>query len=263
MLVFASICPHPPIIIPSVGGKELNKTRKTVGAMKKLAEYFCSAKPNTAIIISPHGPMQYDQMSITVSKELRGDFSQFGDFKTTLSFKNNLEVVSAIKEAALKNGIPVGSVDIPQLDHGSLVPLYYLTQDYHSAKVIPIAFSPLSLQTHFNFGQAIGEAIGKSDGKIAVVASGDLSHRVTPDAPVGYSPRGKEFDEKLIDLLKKNDSEKILNMDPSLIEEAGECGLRSIIILLGALSGLKYNFEILSYKAPFGVGYLVAKANLS
>ncbi len=231
--------------------------------MKKLAEDFCSAKPDTIVIISPHGPIQYDRMSITASKELKGDFAQFGDFKTTLSFKNDLETVSAIKEAALKNNIPTDSVDTPQLDHGSLVPLYYLTQNHHSAKVIPIAFSFLDLQTHFHFGQAISEVIKKSGEKIAVIASGDLSYRVTPDAPAGYSPRGKEFDEKLIDLLKKNDSEGILSLDPDLIEEAGECGLRSIIILLGVLSEIRHNFEILSYEAPFGVGYLVARVNLN
>ncbi len=199
-------------------------------------------------------------MSITASKELAGDFAQFGDLKTTMSFENDLEIVGAIKEAALKNSVPADLVDIPQLDHGSLVPLYYLTQNHRSTKVVPIAFSFMNLQTHFRFGQIIDETIKKSDKKIAVVASGDLSHRVTPDAPAGYSPRGKEFDEKLINLLEKNDSEEILSMNPGLIEEAGECGLRSIIILLGVLSGLKYKFAILSYEAPFGVGYLVAKA---
>lgn len=261
MLTFASICPHPPIIIPSVGGRELNKTRKTVEAMKKLAEDFGSVGPDTVIIISPHGPVQYDRMSITTSKELKGDFSQFGDFKTTLSFKNDSETANAIKEAALKNNIPTDSVDTPQLDHGSLVPLYYLTQNHHPARVIPIAFSFLDFWTHFHFGQAIGEAIKKSKEKIAIIASGDLSHRVTPDAPAGYSPRGKIFDEKLIKLLSKDKVAEILSLGPKLIEEAGECGLRSIIILLGALSGLKYNFEILSYESPFGVGYLVAKVN--
>jgi len=47
-------------------------------------------------------------------------------------------------------------------------------------------------------------------------------------------------------------------MDKNLVEEAGECGYRSIIILLGALDGLDWKPEILSYEAPFGVGYLVA-----
>jgi MEMO1 family protein len=94
---------------------------------------------------------------------------------------------------------------------------------------------------------------------IVLVASGDLSHRLTAEAPSGYSPKGKEFDKFLINHLENNEVGEIINLDSSLVEEAGECGLRSIIILLGALSFSKYKFEKLSYEGPFGVGYLVGR----
>ena len=57
----------------------------------------------------------------------------------------------------------------------------------------------------------------------------------------------------------------ILNMGEELVEEAGECGFRSIIILLGALSNLQqttYNLQLLSYEGPFGVGYLIANVKI-
>jgi len=100
--------------------------------------------------------------------------------------------------------------------------------------------------------------------KVAFVASGDLSHRLTPDAPAGYSSSGAQFDKLLVGLLKKGDTQSILKLDPQLIEEAGECGFRSICVLLGVLearsteSGKSWQAEILSYEWPFGVGYLVA-----
>lgn len=286
MLTFAAICPHPPIIIPGIGGKELNKVKKTVLAMEKLAKDFALAKPETTIIISPHGPVQYSAMTIVNSERLEGSFYNFGDLETKMSFENDPGTIKTIKAGAEKQNIPIGLIDRPDLDHGTLVPLYYLIHqptrhpelvsgsrppgDFSSPaqndkigkiKIVPIAFSFLDFQTHFKFGQTIGKEIQKSNKKIALVASGDLSHRVTPDAPAGYSPRGKEFDEKLVDLLKTNNAGKILEMDSDLIEEAGECGLRSIIILLGALCIMDYKFDILSYEAPFGVGYLVAKVN--
>jgi AmmeMemoRadiSam system protein B len=262
MLVFASICPHPPIIIPSIGGKEVNKATKTIAAMEKLANDFALSKPDTIILASPHGPVRGDRMSIVSSKDLEGNFAQFGDHQTTFSFENDLLLAEEIESAATRNDIPAGLIDAPRLDHGTLVPLYFLARRHKNVRLLPLAFSFLDLQTHYKFGQAVGETIKKSDKGIAFVASGDLSHRVTPDAPAGYSPRGREFDEILIAALKKNDVEGILNLDPGFVEEAGECGLRSIIILLGALSRSKYNFEVLSYEAPFGVGYLVAQANL-
>lgn len=93
---------------------------------------------------------------------------------------------------------------------------------------------------------------------IAVVASGDMSHRLIQGAPAGYSPKGKEFDEKLIRLLEEKDIEGILNLDEEFFEEAGECGLRSFVILLGILDG-HFKFEKLNYEGPFGVGCLTAK----
>ena len=53
-----------------------------------------------------------------------------------------------------------------------------------------------------------------------------------------------------------------VNLDKVLTENAAECGLRSILILLGILNHIKFQTKILSYEAPFGVGYLVANLEL-
>ena len=71
-------------------------------------------------------------------------------------------------------------------------------------------------------------------------------------------PKGKVFDEKLVKAVSCGDATMLLKLDTELIERAGECGLRSIIILLGAFDGLKVQPEVLSYEGPFGVGYMVA-----
>jgi len=125
-----------------------------------------------------------------------------------------------------------------------------------------MSYSLLDFKTHYVFGQKLKEIIFSSNKKIALIASGDLSHRLTFDAPAGYSPQGRIFDEQLIKFLRKKAFKKIVNFDSSLVEEAGECGLRSILILLGVLDQVNYKPEILSYEGPFGVGYLVANFKL-
>jgi aromatic ring-opening dioxygenase LigB subunit len=90
------------------------------------------------------------------------------------------------------------------------------------------------------------------------VASGDLSHRLKPGAPAGFNPRGAEYDQLLVKLLRDGRVEDILDFDLRLVEEAGECGLRSFVIALGMLDGETFKTEIISYEGPFGVGYLVA-----
>jgi len=265
MLTFASICPHPPIIIPTIGRpSDLKKVSKTIEGMKKLAEEFTKTKPETVIVISPHGPLDPDEFTISNSPTLGGHFYNFGDFDTEFLFKNDQKLAEKIKKECKKANLPLKLIDIQNLDHGTLVPLYYLTKNYPNVKIVPLTFSFLDIKTHFKFGKILNKVIrdDRQETRVGIIASGDLSHRLTPTAPAGFSHRGKEFDEKIVKLLEQNDVEGILNLDPDLIEEAGECGYRSIVILLGALDGLSWKTEILSYEAPFGVGYLVVNIKL-
>jgi len=258
MFSFATICPHPPIIVPGIGSSaDLKIVEKTIKAMGNLAESFAEIQPETVILVSPHGPMEMDKMVINKASLLEGDFRMFGN-SVSFEFANDLDLVRKIENICKEKNIPLGFVENFSLDHGALVPLSYLSKNYSDFKLIHLAFSYLDYRTHFNFGKAIGQVIKKSDKKIAFIASGDLSHRLTPEAPAGYSPKGKEFDKKLIELIKNEDIEGIFNLDPNLIEQAGECGLRSIIILFGVLDDFACKPEILSYEGPFGVGYLVA-----
>lgn len=277
-LVFSSICPHPPLLIPTIGGLELEKISNTVKALEDLNKDFVQAKPKTVVVISPHAPSLPRAFGITKPKMLSGNFGAFGDFGTELRFESDQKLIKDILGEAKAEKISVQALDYSDLDHGTLVPLYYLTKRAPKLKLVVISFTQLDLKTHFQFGKLLAKVIKQADERIAVIASGDLSHRLTFDAPAGYSPRGKEFDEKLIELLKKKDVEGILNLDPELIEEVGECGLRSIIILLGILDKLDYKNllrrtlkyslrsyykpEILSYEGPFGVGYLVVEFKL-
>lgn len=261
MLNFVSICPHPPIIIPTIGSPEdLAKVKNTINEMEELREEFEKKKPETIFLISPHGPVDFTNITLTQTQKLSGNFTMFNDRESSFSFENDQEICQEIKNQCKKKNIPLRMYEKSELDHGTLIPLYYLTKNY-KPKVVPVAYSMIDISLHFTFGKILEKIASNSNKKIGIIASGDLSHCLTPEAPAGYTPRGKEFDEKIIDFLKKNDIKGILNMDEMLIEEAGECGYKSIVILLGALSALKtakWKMEILSYEAPFGVGYLVA-----
>jgi len=261
MFSFAAITPHPPIIIPTIGGTDdLKKVKKTIEAMEKLREKLERARPETLILISPHGPVGFKEMGLVKSEVLTGDLSMFGDFASKFSFQNDKDICQKIIVGCKKARIPLKTYNKPDLDHGSLVPLYYLTK-ISKPKIVPMAYSLLDNSFHFLLGKVLGKIAKDEKRRIGIIASGDLSHRLLPEAPAGYSPRGKEFDETLIKLLRKKDIDGILNMDGGLIEEAGECGYKSIIILLGALSQLEvdsWKLEVFSYEGPFGVGYLVA-----
>lgn len=260
-LVFAGITPHAPILIPNIGKENLQKIDATAKAMEKMEQELYAAKPDTIIVISPHGEVLIDAFLFNLCDKYESDFGQFGDFATRLKFKSDLKFIEHLK-TVIKDEIPLTMTSEPKLDHGATVPLYYLTKHLPQTTIIPLSYSLLDYPTHIRFGELLKDQIFNTNERIAVVASGDLSHRLTKESPAGYSARGKEFDQKLVELLRNKDVEGILKLDPKLIEEAGECGLRSILILLGIIKNINCQADILSYEGPFGVGYLVANFKL-
>jgi len=264
MLSFAAICPHPPLIIPEVGGSQTILAKKTIDALEKLAKELQKAAPDTIIIISPHGPMRYDKFTINFEDDFKGSFSDFGAIRSEYSFSNNQPLAKLIFSELRKKHFPLEVVRESIVDHGVLVPLHHLLKDFDwKPKIIPLTYTALDWETHFNFGRFIDEVIDNIEGNVAIIASGDMSHRLTDDAPAGFSPYGVKFDQTLTELLKKDDVSKIMNLNPDFCEEAGECALRSIIIALGALDAHKYTFKQLSYEGPIGVGYLVGHWKIS
>jgi len=210
------------------------------------------------VVISPHGEVNFDAFTINTNQSYSASFENFGDFSTRLRFNADLGFINALK-GKNETKLPIQLVSELKLDHGAAVPLFYLTRKNNKRRIVPITYSMLNYQKHIDFGVALKEAIFGSDKRIAIIASGDLSHRLSFQSPAGFSPRAKEFDKKLIQLLKKKSVDGVVGLDPELIENAGECGLRSFLILLGAIQKMNYEFEVLSYEAPFGVGYLVGE----
>lgn len=267
MLTFAALAPHPPIITPEIGKEETKKVKKTITAMEKLAGDLKKSNPDTIIVISPHGLIYPDRINICSMPELKGGMQQFGVGEINYKFQNDLGLAEILSRKAGENGIQTLLYDNGdssfELDHGAVVPLYFLTKKLKKeVKILPIAYSFQDKGLLFAFGEIIEEVARKSKRKIALVASGDLSHRLIQTAPAGYSESGKEFDKLIINHIKAKDVQAILEMDDDFIEEAGECGYRSLLILLGTINKLDFKPEILSYEGPFGVGYAVVNFDL-
>ncbi|MBP8613746.1 MAG: AmmeMemoRadiSam system protein A [Firmicutes bacterium] len=266
-VVLAGLSPHPAIIIPEVGRGEEQNAINTVRAMDELGKAFCDVDIDTLVIITPHGPVFSDAVSMLGNKTLQGDFGDFGAARIKLEVETDLELVECIRKNSQHSSIPCVILDRrnvlrygagARLDHGVLVPLYYLRKHGFSKPVIVVNIGFLQYTDLYRFGRTITESASELGKKVAVLASGDLSHRLQPGAPAGYNPMGSIFDETLVDYLSKFSVEDILTMPSDLIQDAGECGLRPICIMLGTLDEAQVVPRVLSYEGPFGVGYGVA-----
>ena len=264
----AYIFPHPPIAIPEIGRGEEKSASRTIQAMKKAAQDIKSDRPDTIIITTPHGPVFQDYIYISTSTNLAGDMGRFGRSDVNLEFSINTELVGKIIDYSNAAGIPCGGLENKELrrygfsqnlDHGAFVPLYFVSKEISSFKLVHISISGLPFNDLYRFGRCIAKAVEDSQGNVVFLASGDLSHRLSHDAPYGYNKHGREFDELLVNSVETLDIERLLELDEDFCEQAGECGLRSFIMMFGALDGHQLKSEVYSYEGPFGVGYAIAR----
>ncbi|MEA3449710.1 MAG: AmmeMemoRadiSam system protein B [Patescibacteria group bacterium] len=255
MITFAALVPHPPILIPEIGKENTERLKKTITSYKKLELALKESQATTIFIISPHGETFHNTMLINQNIAYRADFSEFGYLGAKKEWRGNMKLTQIIKSACEKdNNLRLYTSNT--LDHSTAIPLLLLTPNISNLKIIPLSYSQLNNKKHFEFGQSIGKILANTDERVAIIASGDLSHCLNKDAPAEYSPKGAKFDGKLKELLKNKKTADILALPPDFIESACESGLRSILILLGIINNFNYQPEILSYEAPFGVGYL-------
>ncbi len=261
-IVFSAFVPHPPQALPSVGGAQADLLKATVASLGQLEQDLYVAKPDTLLLISPHGSLLPEAVTIHFGENFTVDFQQFGDLKTRLEFLNDVELAYLLRERC-ETSFPLHATAETKLDYGAAVPLYFLAQHLKSLRLIVIHPSLLSLAQHNTFGQKIQGQLKETNRRVAVIASGDLSHRHTAQAPGGFSRQAKPFDEFLVTLLKNHQTSEVLSIADETRKEAGECGLASLAILLGIMEGMQYKIEVLSYEAPLGVGLLAAEFRLS
>ena len=260
-IVFTGIAPHPPIMVPEVGGEASNKVSSSITAMAEFTRRIVTSGAETVVLISPHAPLDARAFVAYSSPQLYADFTKFRSPSTKISFDLDQQILQALSNTAEEKGYDVLTLDDSrsELDHGSAVPLYFLNRYGWNGRIVSLGYSYLSNADHLNFGECIKTAVDSVGRPVAVVASGDLSHRLRPDAPAGFNPRAHLFDSEVVAALRAHSPERIINIDQDMRRMAGECGYRSMLVALGAIQGLRGTYEVLSYEAPFGVGYLVAQ----
>lgn len=268
MLEFIGFLPHPPIIIPEVGGAEASKIADTSRAMAALAAEIKALQPDVLAIITPHGPVFADAVTIPAVDPLQGDMAAFGAPQVKLEFAFDREAAMQVSSAC--RGMPVACALLDKqllhrfncsdrLDHGLFVPLYFIARAGWRGKLLPINMALLPHEELYDFGRILRTALDGLGRRWVLLASGDMSHCLKPGAPHPYSPKGAEFDNFIRRALTAGDVPSILSLEEEFVEAAAQCGLRPLIMALGAVDGYKISAEELSYEGPFGVGYFTAR----
>lgn len=249
--------PHPPLIVPEVGKGEEKKIQDTIDAYHRVAGKIGELKPETIVLISPHQIMYADYFHISPGKGAKGDFSQFRAGRVKMEVSYDTQFVEKLCMLADEKHLPAGILGEREkkLDHGTMVPLFFVEQYWKNYQLVRIGLSGLPLIGHYELGQCIqqaAEALGK---RVILIGSGDLSHRLKEDGPYGYQAEGPLYDSRIMDVMGRGAFGELLEFQEGFCEKAGECGHRSFTVMAGALDKMNLIPERLSYEGPFGVGY--------
>lgn len=256
-IVGACLVPHPPLIVAEVGRGEEKIVQKTIDSYQKMAKKIAEKCPGTIVLSSPHSILYSDYFHISPGKGAKGSFSSFGAGQVTFEVRYDQELVQAIEKRAKKLSFPAGTLGErdPRLDHGTMVPLYFIEKEVPDFLLVRLSLSGLSLADHYRLGQLIEEEAERLGRRVFYVASGDLSHKMEESGPYGYDPAGPVYDQKVMDVLGRADFKELLEFPASFCEKAAECGHRSICIMAGALDKKSVKTEVFSHQGLTGVGY--------
>jgi AmmeMemoRadiSam system protein A len=256
-IVAGALVAHPPILVPQVGGGESDRVSASAAALRSLDQTLAGHAASHILMVSPHSPSSPDHIPVRRGTVARGDLTRFRAPQVGVDVRVDHEATAALVRAANEAGFPLGWTGDPELDHGVVVPLTFLERTREDKLFILLGISGWPLHRFVEFGAWLQGHLTATSA--VLIASGDLSHRLIAGAPAGYRPEGRVFDELVVGALRDRDWQRIEGLDPDFIEDAGECGLRPLAILMGAARAAGLESTVLSYEGPFGVGYPVVE----
>ena len=254
MWTMGFLLPHAPILIPEVAARSGAQTGKTLEALISLGESLKRFAPDLLLVLDPHAASERILTFVNADRFI-GDLGEFGARSVSLSFRGAGEEGDRLF-SYLHPHFPTKYYrpGVHDLDYAAVVSLHLLLP---LLGVVPsmVLVNPVTIgfRQAFELGRFLGAILPKEMG---ASRSGDLSHRLTKSAPSGFHPDGQVLDRSIVEALQASSPDPIFNLPGAVIQNAGECGLRSVLALIGLSMGDEVRF--LSYEAPFGVGYASA-----
>ncbi len=249
--------PHPPLIVPQVGRGGEKEIDETKAAYEQVGREIAALQPETVIISSPHAVMYSDYFHISPGKRAEGSFASFRAPEVRFREEYDTELASEIEMLAGRRDFPAGTLGERDkaLDHGVMVPLWFLRQFWTDYRLVRIGLSGLPLTEHYALGQLAAQAVNRLGRRAVWIASGDLSHKLQPHGPYGFAPEGPAYDARIMDVCARAAFGELFDFDEDFCEKAAECGHRSFVMMAGAFDGLAVEAKQLSHQDVTGVGY--------
>lgn len=253
-IVAGFFLPHNANLVPEISHDEdiFFNTKKALNVM---AQKIAEIKPDTIVIISPHGEAYSDFFQLGEGLVTFGNFQDQGAPQLNFRCLYDSFTRKVLDDLASAIDFPAGSEnsDMRDLDHGVMVPLYFINPYFSEYELLRVGISGLPLIKHYELGKLIHDAFEKTGKKAVIIASGDLSHAKNGSP----SDQQLAFDEAMVQIMRNGNFGDLFNFPREELRVVRQCGARPLAILAGALDGHKIESAIYSYENQEGIGAAV------
>jgi aromatic ring-opening dioxygenase LigB subunit len=267
-LVFAAIAPHGSMAISEwCKPEDRELAAKTRAAMEELGRRFAAASPDVSIVLTPHNIHVERGIAVVLAGTMAGTL-EAGAAPISMRVPVDRDLAIAVTATVGEAGVRVAAVSygandtaaaVFPMDWGTQVPLHFMGgRDDPPKPIVMIAPArDLSWDAHVTAGRAIAKAAEASARRVALIASCDHGHAHDPKGPYGFSPTSKQFDDRVVDLVKRDALGELLRFNPSFVNEAKADSFWQMLMLHGAIAD-RWQADFLSYEAPTYFGMLCA-----
>ena len=262
MLSYAAIVPHPPLAISSVGGEHAKSYKATRRAMFRVGEDLKVLGIETIVLLTPHGERYKDAMAIALHDPFRATVSEFGDMGLVREFFPDAKLADRLQRALRRAGTPGTYSTNEALDHASAVSLLLLEHHVEDLRLVPVTPSASSPRELVDLGNIIRDVIDEHPKRVALLASAELSGRLSELSPGGMHKSAEATDTKLRQAFADGNFVPLLKLSPELLDDIGMVGADALRLFVGVLGETRFRVEEYAYEAPLGVGHLTMAFHL-
>jgi 2,3-dihydroxyphenylpropionate 1,2-dioxygenase len=253
-IVFACAASHAPGMTAWTEAAPKEQSDKFLGAYRKLGERLVAARPDTLVAITVEHWANFFLHHMPIFCIGRANHYD-GPVEEWLRIPKarvpgDLQLSAELLAACMNDGFDPTFSDELLFDHATMLPLHFLNPAM-AIPVVPVIINTLTPpmptpKRCFSFGELLGKKLEESDKRVALIATGGLSHWP------GEAQHGKinvVFDRKFLETLISGDREKLTHYSHEEISvEAGSGGheIRTWIAIAGALP--EWRAELLAYE---------------
>ncbi len=259
-IVAAAAVVHAPQLLSRPPHEDVAKLDRSSSALRQFGDVLAEAEPDAVILIGLDHLETFwleavPAFTVVMSPQVTAHYM---DEQRTVRVDTGL--ATGILHGAIERDFDLTYSQDALLGHAFLTPLKYVLGDTG----IPIV--PLLVNTYlppiptprraYALGQAIAAAIADRPGRIAVLASGGMSHF---PGTARYTAPNYAFDEWVISQVERGRYDELLALSPVNLDEVGESELMTWFVLLGIIGrrpGTLLTYQELSHHGHGVVQFL-------